>query len=91
LAALVVQAVANRHRGDCQQSFRFADRHTIAVSILKFFQGYKTKMATKINVNIPVTDRVIVFRSTGDQDLRVGEGTPVVSSGSMRIPDDGDQ
>jgi hypothetical protein len=39
-------------------------------------------MATKINVNVPVTDRVIVFRSTGDQDLRVGEGVPLVSSGS---------
>jgi hypothetical protein len=34
------------------------------------------------NVNIQATDRVIVFRSTGDQDLRAGEGTPVVSSGS---------
>jgi hypothetical protein len=34
------------------------------------------------NVNVQATDRVIVFRSTGDQDLRVSEGVPVVSSGS---------
>jgi hypothetical protein len=34
------------------------------------------------NVNVQATDRVIVFRSTGESDLRVGEGVPVVSSGS---------
>jgi hypothetical protein len=35
------------------------------------------------NVTIIGTDKVqIVFRSTGEQDLKVGEGVPVVSSGS---------
>jgi hypothetical protein len=39
--------------------------------------------ATGTNVTITGTDKVqIIFRSTGDQDLRVGEGVPVVSSGS---------
>ena len=42
-------------------------------------------MATKVNVNVQATDKVqIIFRSTGDQDLRVGEGIPVVSSGNAK-------
>lgn len=34
------------------------------------------------NININHLDRQIIFRSTGDLDLRVGEGRPVVSSGT---------
>ena len=36
------------------------------------------------NVNVQATDRVIVFRSTGDLDLRAGEGVPVVSTGNAK-------
>ena len=39
----------------------------------------------KINVRIQGTDKVnIVFRSDGEQDLREGEGKPVVSSGDPK-------
>ena len=44
-------------------------------------------MSTKpsgTNVNVQATDRVIVFRSTGDQELKVGEGTPVTATGSPK-------
>jgi hypothetical protein len=37
------------------------------------------------NVTVTGTDKVnIVFRSTGDQDLKVGEGVPVVSTGNAK-------
>jgi len=33
------------------------------------------------NVNITHTDRQIIFRSTGESELHLGEGTPVTATG----------
>jgi hypothetical protein len=39
----------------------------------------------KTNVTVVGTDKVnIIFRSTGEQDLKAGEGMPVVSTGTAK-------
>jgi hypothetical protein len=40
--------------------------------------------APSTNVNITHTDRQIIFRSTGDLDLRIGEGVPVAATGNPK-------
>jgi hypothetical protein len=40
---------------------------------------------TGTNVTVTATDKIqIIFRSTGDQDLKLNEGTPAVATGNLK-------
>lgn len=40
--------------------------------------------APSTNVNINHTDRQIIFRSTGETELKAGEGVPVTATGNPK-------